>query len=309
MRVFGSLFFGIVSTFLLFALWTAGEPPAVSFFWKTETLTIIGHETADWDSGWGVVERTLPIVERSSADAKHPTAMLHVEDQITDRDAIIENWPIGLAVKARLHPSERIAYPASTWPFMSVPAFGFTTVLLFFVGFQIHRRFKKKSSAHSRHGQSGSTGSAGWVLALFLFLFTAVPLFLLIFAANFGDPPPRSIIWPRETVEIVASQARIFNVGNGTQAAYVDVLVKAPNDPDSAPEPLKGTTYSSVSIPDAREMAASQYRPGEVKTAMRSPEGDLYVVRFRLSDAFTILASILSLLCLFVVRTLWRIVS
>jgi len=72
---------------------------------------------------------------------------------------------------------------------------------------------------------------------------------------------------------------------------------------------LKGTTYSSVSIPDAQQMVTTQYRPGEVKTVMRSPEGDLYVVRFRLSDAFTILASILSLLCLFVVRTLWRIIG
>ncbi len=309
MRVFGSLFFGIVSTFLLFALWTAGEPPAVSFFWKTENLTIIGHETEDWDSGWGVVDRTLPIVERSSAEAKHPTAMLHVEDQITDQNAIIENWPIGLTVNTRLHPSERFAYPASTWPFMTVPAFGFTTILLFFVAYQIHRRFKKSFPAHSRQGQSGSTGSAGWILALFLFLFTAVPLFLLIFAVNFGDPPPRSLIWPRETVEIVSSEARIFYVGNGTQAAYVDVLVKSPNDLNGATEPLKGTTYSSVSIPDAQQMVASQYRPGEVKTAMRSLEGDLYVVRFRLSDAFTFLAAILSLLCLFVVRTLWRIIT
>lgn len=309
MHIIGKVFFGVIATILLFLIMTAGNPPAVSFFWKTETLTIIGHETEDWNSGWGVIRRTLPLMDRRSPDAKHPTIMLHIDERITDRDSVVENWPIGLQVKSRLHPSERVAYPTSKWPFMTVPAFGFAAILLFLAGFQIHRLFEKQRPENTRQGRSKAYGSAGWILALFMLLFTAVPLFLLIFAANFGDPPPRSVFWPRETVEIVSSKARIFNVGNGTKAAYLDVFVKAPDDLNAATEQMKGTSYSSVSISRAREILASDYQPGELRSAMRSPTGDLYVVRFRYTDGFAMLATLLSLLCFVVVRILWRLFS
>lgn len=309
MHTIGKAFFGVIATILLFLIMTAGDPPAVSFFWKTETLTVVGHETEDWNSGWGIIRRTLPRMERSSSEAKHPTIMLHIDEQITDRNAVVENWPVGLQVKSRLQPSERIAYPTSKWPFMAVPAYGFAAILLFLTGFQIHRLFEKKSPENGQHRPSKGYGSAGWVLALFIVLFTVVPLCLLVFAVNFGDPPPRSVLWPRETVEIVSSEARIFNVGNGTKAAYLDVFVKAPDASNSSIEPMKGTTYSSVSIHSAREILASEYQPGELRSAMRSPTGELYVERFRYSDGFAILMSILSLLCLFVARTLWRVFS
>lgn len=309
MHIIGKVFFGVIATILLFLIMTAGNPPAVSFFWKTETLTIIGHETEDWDSGWGIVKRTLPRMDRNSPEAKHPTAMLHIDEHITDRDAVLENWPIGQQVKSRLHPSEHIAYPTSKWPLMTVPAIGFTTVLLFLAVFQLRSLFEKKPPVISRQGRSKGQGSAGWILALFILLFTTIPLFLLIFVANWGDPPPRSVVWPRETVEIVSSEARIFNVGNGTKAAYLDVFVKTTDNMDGAAEQMKGTTYSSVSIGNARENLASEYQPGELISAMRSPEGELYVVRFRYTDGLAILMSILSLLCFFVVRTLWRVFS
>lgn len=101
----------------------------------------------------------------------------------------------------------------------------------------------------------------------------------------------------------------MFNVGNGTRAAYLDVFVKAPDDLNAATEQMKGTSYSSVSISRAREILASDYQPSESKSAMRSPMGDLYVVRFRYTDCFAMLATLLSLLCFVVVRILWRLFS
>lgn len=89
----------------------------------------------------------------------------------------------------------------------------------------------------------------------------------------------------------------MFNVGNGTRAAYLDVFVKAPDDLNAATEQMKGTSYSSVSISRAREILASDYHTGERRSAMRSPTGDLYVVRFRYTDGFAMLATLLSLLC------------
>jgi hypothetical protein len=303
----GRIFIGTVAALLLFAIWTAGAPPAVSLFWKTGTATIIGHETGQWDSGWGVFERTLPQIEPGTDVANDQSIMLHVSGQISNRDAIVKQWPVGQSVRIRLHPSRSMAFPAETWPFMTIPAFGMTTILLALAGWQIRRVFRRRITATGPQTKPTNDGSASWILAAFVLLFTAVPLFLLIFVTNHGDPPPRSILWPREPVEIVSSQVRIHNVGNGTKAAYVDVVAKPSNTLDSASEPLNGITYSWIPIPEAQEMVASQYPPGMVKTAMRSPMGELYIVRFRSSDAFAILAILLSLLCLFVVGLLWRI--
>lgn len=307
MHIIGRIFIGIIAALLLFAMWTAGAPPAVSLFWKTETATVIGHETGEWDSGWGVFERTLPRVELSANNANLQSTMLHVDGQITNHDAIVNKWPVGQSVRIRLHPSGSTAFPAETWPLMSIPAFGLTAILLVLAGFQIRGLVKSDTRSTGAHRKPAYDRSANWILAFFILLFTAVPLFLLIFVANFGDPPPRSIIWPRETVEIVSSQVRIHNVGNGTKAAYIDVMAKPPNGLDSVSEPLKGTTYSWIPIPDAQEIVASQYQPGETISAMRAPKGDLYVVRFRAFDALAILSFLLSVLCLIVVRFLWRI--
>ncbi len=307
MHTIGRTFIGIIAAILLFAIWTAGAPPAVSLFWKTETATVISHETGEWDSGWGVFERTLPRVEMSTNNANLQSTMLHVDGQITNRDAIVDKWPVGQSVQIRLHPSGSMAFPAEIWPLMSIPAFGLTAILLVLAGFQIRGLVKNDSPSTGTQRKPAYDRSANWILVFFILLFTAVTLFLLIFVTNFGDPPPRSIIWPREAVEIVSSQVRIHNVGNGTKAAYVDVIAKPSNGLDTEAEPLNGTTYSWIPIPDAQEMVASQYPQGKTKSAMRSPKGDLYVVRFRSSDAFAILAILLSLLCLFVVSLLWRI--
>lgn len=83
-------------------------------------------------------------MDRRSPEAKHPTIMLHIDEHITDRDAVVKNWPIGLQVKSRLHPFERVAYPTSKWPFMTVPAFGLAALLLFLGGFQMHRLFERQ---------------------------------------------------------------------------------------------------------------------------------------------------------------------
>ncbi|CAN0536625.1 unnamed protein product, partial [Scytosiphon promiscuus] len=114
-----------------FSVHDGWRPSSRLFCWKTETWTIIGHETEDWDSGWGVIRRTLPLMDRRSPEAKHPTIMLHIDEHITDRNAVVKNWPIGLQVKSRLHPFERVAYPTRKWPFMTVSAFGLAALLLF----------------------------------------------------------------------------------------------------------------------------------------------------------------------------------
>lgn len=121
------------------------------------------------------------------------------------------------------------------------------------------------------------------VLALGL-VFTMVPAFLTWMLWTFGDPPPYSIVWPRQQMQVLTSEVRPFRVGNGTIAAHLDVAVVRPGDTASEGVPLLGVHYSSVTVPEATRLQETVYRPGDTVRAMRAPDGDFYVVRWRFPD-------------------------
>ena len=308
MNLIGKLFFGVIATILLVAFWTAGDPPPISFFWQTKMVVIVGHFTDDWDTGFGVVKRTTPLVASLITDPDKIDARLMIEDTIESRNKIIDEWAIGSQVKVRIHPDRSLAYPTSIFPFMTVPTFGLTTVLFFLVASQVHGYFRPSKTKVIQGRTVKSYGGAKWIIALFLLIFTVVPSGIFIFGLNFGEPPPKSIWWPRAQYEVVSSAARIFNVGNGTQAAYVDVYVRAPGQFNAERTLLKGITYSSVSISRAREMAKTDYPVGRRITGMTSPGGELFVSRLRFTDGFVLITGLIMLLSFRAVRFLWKLV-
>ncbi|MEP3109127.1 MAG: hypothetical protein ABJO54_18840 [Hyphomicrobiales bacterium] len=105
MKIIAKLFFGIIATVLLTAIWTAGTPPAVSFFWKTQTVKVVGHITDDWDSGFCVIKRTMPEITHLSDASIRVNARLMIENLAEGRAKIVDVWGIGTQVKVRIHPS------------------------------------------------------------------------------------------------------------------------------------------------------------------------------------------------------------
>lgn len=285
MRLFVRFIAGIVALIVVLALWLIGSPPAISTFWERADVTVMRHETRTVHDGWGVVDRTDPIAEVASGNRSRDPVRLLVEEAAGDRGATVSRWPVGLTTKVRLSPDGRVAYPTDRWPFMLIPA-SLATALLAGLGYVALRpvllaRWRRQDSQSARK-------NAGLTFRPFAFLFgaifTGVPLLLAYQFWTIGDPPSYSIAWPRHDVRVLDAQVRRHMVGNGTVAAYLDVTVENPDALGDRGAPLLGVTYGWVPIPEAEALRQAEYVTGETVRAMRSPNGDLYVVRWRFSD-------------------------
>ncbi|MEM0900087.1 MAG: hypothetical protein AAGI92_09080 [Pseudomonadota bacterium] len=280
MARFAKWFISVIALIVLAALWTAGNPPAKSIFWSKIDVEVTGHRSEAFETGFGPIERTVVLTRLSPGIVEGPVLLAHPES--ADAETVINRYPVGATIQVRARPDGEIAYEPSNSPTLLYPAliasFFFGLITAYFV-----------SGWLQSAGVLAPRSRTPIVVGLALFAFGAVPWFLTIFAWNFGEPPPRSILWPRETVEVVSSNARVFNVGNGTQAAYVEVDVREQNTANLAAQPMRGVTYSSVAISDAREMTREQFAPGTKAQAMRSPEGILYLVRWRFSDVVVLI--------------------
>jgi len=285
MNLLGKIFFGAILVIVLLAIWLFGSPPAISMFWERADVTVMRHDTREVYDGWGNVVRTDPIVEIDNGRVIRTPIRLLVKNAVDGRDAVVDAWPVGATVSARLAPGGNVAYPATWRPFLLIPAIAFTIVAAF-IGFLFFRPFFERrwrsqggDAVRSNAGYSFRPIAFGFGVA-----FTAVPLILLYAMWTFGDPPPHSITWPRHDMRVVDSRVRPHQVGNGNIAAYLDVEVEFPDAINNEKILLQGITYGWVPIPEARELREARYLPGETVRAMQSPDGTFYVVRWRFSD-------------------------
>jgi hypothetical protein len=290
MKLIVKLFFGIVALIVWLSVWLFGEPPAISLFWDRADVIVTNHETREVNDGWGIVQRTDPIVEVADGSHVRGPIRLLVREAVGDRDASIDRWPVGLTVPARISPGGDIAYPSNWRPFMLVPALALT-ILFAFLAYAAFRPFlERRWRAQGGDAVRGSAGMSFRPIAFFFgLIFMAVPLVLAFFFWTFGDPPPYSIAWPRSDMVVASSQVRPHQVGNGTMAAYVDVMVTAANQIDNGGVPLQGITWGWIPIPEAQQLREARYLPGDSVRAMQSPDGEFYVVRWRFADFLALL--------------------
>lgn len=285
MSMIGRVFFGAILVIVLLAIWLVGSPPAISIFWERADVTIMRHDTREVHDGWGNVVRTDPIVEIASGRVIRTPIRLLVENAVDGRDAVVDAWPVGATVSARLAPRGNTAYPAAWRPFLLFPAIAFTLFAAFIGFFSFRPFFERRWRSQGGDAVRRNAGFSFRPIAFgFGVVFTAVPLTLVYLFWTFGDPPPYSITWPRHDMRVIASQVRPHQVGNGNIAAYLDVEVGFPDAINNETILLQGITYGWVSIPEARELREARYLPGETVRAMQSPDGAFYVVRWRFSD-------------------------
>lgn len=275
--------FTVVALVVLFAIWLTGSPPAISAFWDRAEVTVIRHDMRPIDSVSGLTPRMDPIVEVTSGSPVDRPILLLV--RAADAGATVERWPLGLTLQARIAPNGSVAYPSDWWPSMLIPAIAMTILFgaLAFVMFRpfFEKRWRSQNGPAIRKDAGLSFRPIAFVFGL---IFIGVPLLLAYFFWTFGDPPAYSIAWTRLDMQIASSNVRRHQVGNGTVAAYVDVMVLPPDSVDNGGEELRGITWGWISIPDAEELREARYMPGETVRAMVSPAGDYYVVRWRFPD-------------------------
>lgn len=285
MKLIGRLLLGGIALIIWLAVWLVGEPPAISIFWQKADAIVATHETREVYDGLGIVRRTDPIVEVEGGNGRRGPLRLIVEDAVGDRDAAISRWPVGLTVPVRISPGGNIAYPSGWRPFMLIPAIALT-IIFAVLAFVVFKPLNEKRW----RAQGGDTvrKNAGMsfrpIAFLFGVAFTGVPLVLAYFFWTFGDPPPYSLAWPRSDMTVTSSTVRHHQVGNGTTAAYLDVMVTSPDQVNNGGVPLEGITWGWIPIPEAEELREARYLPGETVRAMHSPDGKLYVVRWRFAD-------------------------
>ena len=106
-------------------------------------------------------------------------------------------------------------------------------------------------------------------------LFVVVPVLLVFALSRFGEPPPSSVLWPREAGVVAASG--IVAVPKGFE---VPVSVR---DEGGAVRPLSGVHWGRLMRGEAEEIAA-RLSPGTPLTLARGPNGRLYEVRLRMND-------------------------
>lgn len=285
MKLLRRVLFGGIALIIWLAVWLVGEPPAISIFWQKADAIIASHETREVYDGLGIVQRTDPIIEVEGRNGRRGPLRLIVEDAVADRDAAISRWPVGLTVPVRVSPAGNIAYPSGQSPFMLIPALALTIVLavLAFIVFKpFHETRWRAQGGDTVRRNAGMSFRP--IAFLFGIAFTGVPLVLAYSFWTFGDPPPYSIAWPRSDMTVTSSTVRPHQVGNGTTAAYLDVMVTSPDRVDNGGIPLEGITWGWVPIPEAEELREARYMPGETVRVMQSPDGKLYAVRWRFAD-------------------------
>ena len=285
MQLIGRVLLGSIALIIWLAVWLVGEPPAISIFWQKADAIVASHETREVYDGLGIVQRTDPIVEVNGGSNQRRPMRLIVENAVGDRDAAIAQWPVGLTVPVRISPGGNIAYPSDWRPFMLMPAIALT-ILFTALAFVVFRPFhEKRWRAQGGEAVRKNAGISFRPIAfLFGLAFTCIPLVLAYFFWTFGDPPAYSIAWPRSDMTVASSTVRRHQVGNGTIAAYLDVNVTSPDRVDNGGIPLEGITWGWIPIPEAEKLREARYLPGETVRAMQSPDGKLYVVRWRFPD-------------------------
>lgn len=241
----------IIPLIAVYLAWSIGSPPPKSIFWTTASGEVTAHETSSFETGYGPADFTNPVIRLDSGG----TRKLDVKD-VHDAEAVKAAWPVGTRVELRLNPDGETAISTDErtngWNAWVISA-GALFIIAFFV-----RSFFTESG--------GTELFLAGVGACFIML----PLILLRFMWNFGDPPAVSLFWPKETVEVVSNEITSRPWGGGRTAYTANIVVERA---DGAVVPLatSGTADDN----------AAEFSPGTQHVVKRSPQGQLYERTFQ----------------------------
>ena len=133
-------------------------------------------------------------------------------------------------------------------------------------------------------------------------LFIVMPVLLLYALSRFGEPPPISVLWPREAGVVAKSEIVTVPKGFGVDVTVRDAAVR---DGNAATEPLSGVHWGRLSRGESEAIVA-RLEPGTPLTLARGPDGKLFEVRLRMNDLPFIIGLALSFPLIFVGLVLWR---
>ncbi len=272
------ILFGILMPLLaIFIAWSFGHIPAKSIFWTTEQAVVTGHETLEFDSGYGPMTTHYAIVKSPN----HASLRLGVPDPFA-LDEVKRDWPVGKDVAIRVKPDGKTAILKDD------PRKSLTIPVIITIGGLVIMGF----AARSFIGQSGSLnffmGGIGSVMVT-----VAAVLFYGLW--TFGTPPATSFFWPTEAVKSVSTEVKSAPIGNGNTNWFPVVMVARDG---AEPQQLLINRKVFMTQSEASTVAAS-YAPGTTHSVRISPDGETFErywqFQFTLALVISILAPLLTL--------------
>lgn len=238
----------------IFIAWSFGDLPAKSILWTTADMEITGHETGEFETGYGSVEITFPLLSGSDGQS----IRLTVTDR-HDKAQVEADWPAGMKLKVRLHPSGETAYPVQDSRLNLVIPILIAIGGLMVIGFAVKSMIS---------GQGGLDFFMGGIGAMFMTL-SAVLLYGLW---TFGEPPATSWFWPTETVTSASSTVESGPIGNGNTNYFPVVTVTRAN---GETEPLQIRRNVFMSQTEATRVS-EEYKIGTEHSVRIAPDGRLF---------------------------------
>lgn len=269
---------------VIFIAWSVGDIPAKSIFWKTDNAEITGHESFEFDSGFGPAIAYFPRIELAGKKA----IRLNVPDRHGEAK-ILKTWPVGTRLSVRLHPNGKTAYPKDDPRLNLVIPIIIALGGLSIIGFAFRSMLTKGGGMDLLLGGIGSA-------------FVAVASLLFFALWTFGMPPATSWFWPTETVTVASSKVDSGPIGNGNTNWFPIVSVTRADSNETKPLEIVRNVFMSEA--EASKIV-EEYAPGTRHSVRVAPDDRLFErywqFQFTLAIVISFLSPILALAGLFVI--------
>lgn len=239
---------------IIYLAWSFGDLPAKSVLWKSATVKVTGHDTGEFETGYGPSSMTFPKV----SGASEAPLRLNVHNRFDDNQ-VMADWPVGTQLRARIHPNNETAYPAED------PRLSLTIPIILTIGCLLVICFAIGTLVTGASGLSFFMGGIGTA-----FMTVAAVLFYGLW--TFGQPPATSWFWPTETVTTASSEVDSAPIGNGNTNYFPVVSVTRP---DGATQPLLIKRNVFMSEAQATKVAG-EYSIGTEHSVRVAPDGRLF---------------------------------
>lgn len=253
-------------------VWFIGYPPAVSLFWDSASATVVGHETFDANTGYGIFRFNEPLVliENQAKPIRMNLA------GVAELEQIKADWPVGKKVRVKINPGLTKAFAHDDPRLSYIAPIAIFLLALVIIGFTVASYFVVLNTM--------SLAAAGFGL-VFIFM----PLLITLFRWQIGHPPPSAhFFWPSATVEIASQEIMSQPVGNGTTRYIPVIMVRMAN----TAELVSVDGYLGSFRKEAEDVLA-QRGVGKMIKVNISPEGVPFEARWDLQQIVTVILTCL----------------
>lgn len=281
--------FGLIAPLIItVVVWFIGSPPALSLFWETTDAVVVGHETFEAETGYGVFPFNVPLVK---VENSAQTLRMNLPDVPVMHELQIA-WPLGKQVSIKLNPTGTAAFAVDDPRRNYIAPISVLVIAVVVMGLTLTSYFIALDAISLACGAFG-------------LIFITIPLLILGLRWQIGNPPPTAhIFWPTEMVKITSQEIISKRIGNGTIRHTPVIKVQRPD----LIELVEVAGYQGGFRKDAEQIL----KRGGVGTMMKvniSPAGIPFEARWHLQQIatviFTCLLPIFLLVGLVCLRIAW----